>query len=312
MLICVNALPEVGHGCGHNLIAATSLAAGCALKSIIDEIGGEVRVIGTPAEENFGGKVSMAKAHVFDDVDVAMMIHPDTKNGLGGRTVALNPLKFEFFGVNTHGCQPQNGKSALDAAVLTYQSISMMRQYVLPHTYIHGIIRNGGEAANVIPAYASMEYYFRGETMAYVKELSEKAIRCVEGACAATGCTYKVSVYECPYDDCIINYTLADALKEEYEALGRKQIDPVDEVPCGSSDVGSVSYCCPTLHGYIKIADPGVNGHSKEMACATISDAGTKALRDGAISLANLGLRLICEKDLLKKAKEEFERSIAK
>lgn len=307
-----DALPEVGHGCGHNLIAATSLAAGCALKSIIDEIGGEVRVIGTPAEENFGGKVSMAKAHVFDDVDVAMMIHPDTKNGLGGRTVALNPLKFEFFGVNTHGCQPQNGKSALDAAVLTYQSISMMRQYVLPHTYIHGIIRNGGEAANVIPAYASMEYYFRGETMAYVKELSEKAIRCVEGACAATGCTYKVSVYECPYDDCIINYTLADALKEEYEALGRKQIDPVDEVPCGSSDVGSVSYCCPTLHGYIKIADPGVNGHSKEMACATISDAGTKALRDGAISLANLGLRLICEKDLLKKAKEEFERSIAK
>ena len=307
-----DALPEVGHGCGHNLIAATSLAAGCALKSIIDEIGGEVRVIGTPAEENFGGKVSMAKAHVFDDVDVAMMIHPDTKNGLGGRTVALNPLKFEFFGVNTHGCQPQNGKSALDAAVLTYQSISMMCQYVLPHTYIHGIIRNGGEAANVIPAYASMEYYFRGETMAYVKELSEKAIRCVEGACAATGCTYKVSVYECPYDDCIINYTLADALKEEYEALGRKQIDPVDEVPCGSSDVGSVSYCCPTLHGYIKIADPGVNGHSKEMACATISDAGTKALRDGAISLANLGLRLICEKDLLKKAKEEFERSIAK
>lgn len=307
-----DALPEVGHGCGHNLIAATSLAAGCALKSIIDEIGGEVRVIGTPAEENFGGKVSMAKAHVFDDVDVAMMIHPDTKNGLGGRTVALNPLKFEFFGVNTHGCQPQNGKSALDAAVLTYQSISMMRQYVLPHTYIHGIIRNGGEAANVIPAYASMEYYFRGETMAYVKELSEKAIRCVEGACAATGCTYKVSVYECPYDDCIINYTLADALKEEYEALGRKQIDPVDEVPCGSSDVGSVSYCCPTLHGYIKIADPGVNGHSKEMACATISDAGTKALRDGAISLANLGLRLICEKDLLKKAKEEFKRSIAK
>lgn len=307
-----DALPEVGHGCGHNLIAATSLAAGCALKSIIDEIGGEVRVIGTPAEENFGGKVSMAKAHVFDDVDVAMMIHPDTKNGLGGRTVALNPLKFEFFGVNTHGCQPQNGKSALDAAVLTYQSISMMRQYVLPHTYIHGIIRNGGEAANVIPAYASMEYYFRGETMAYVKELSEKAIRCVEGACAATGCTYNVSVYECPYDDCIINYTLADALKEEYEALGRKQIDPVDEVPCGSSDVGSVSYCCPTLHGYIKIADPGVNGHSKEMACATISDAGTKALRDGAISLANLGLRLICEKDLLKKAKEEFERSIAK
>lgn len=307
-----DALPEVGHGCGHNLIAATSLAAGCALKEVIDEIGGEIRVIGTPAEENFGGKVSMANAHVFDDVDVAMMIHPDTAYGLGGRTLALNPLKFEFFGVNSHGCQPQHGKSALDAAILSYTSISLLRQYALPNTYLHGIIRNGGEAANVIPAYASMEYYFRGETMAYVKELSEKAIKCVEGACAATGCTYKVSTYECPYDDCVINYTLANALKEEYESLGIKEINAVKERPSGSSDIGSVSYCCPTLHGYIKIADEGVHGHSKEMAEATVSCAGKKALRDGALSLAHLALRLICDKDLLAQAKKEFEETVKK
>lgn len=301
-----DALPEVGHGCGHNLIAATSLAAGCALKSIIDEIGGEVRVIGTPAEENFGGKVSMANAHVFDDVDVAMMIHPDTEDGLGGRTLAINPLKFEFFGINAHGCHPQNGKSALDAAILTYNSISMMRQYVNANTFIHGIISHGGEAANVIPAYAQMQYYFRGETMEYVKEISDKAIKCVEGACAATGCTYKVSTYECPYEDCVINYTLADALKEEYHALGRLKVKEIDEVPSGSSDVGSVSYCCPTLQGYIKIADSHVNGHSVEMACATISEDGNKALYDGSIALANLGRRLILEPALLNKTKEEF------
>lgn len=304
-----DALPEVGHGCGHNLIAGTSLAAGAALKSLIDELGGEVRVIGTPAEENFGGKVSMSNAHVFDDVDVAMMIHPSTEDGLGGRTLALNPLKFEFHGVNTHGCQPQHGKSALDAAVLSYTGISMLRQYAEPNTFIHGIISQGGEAANVIPAYAEMKFYFRGTTMDYVKKLSDRAIDCVKGACLATGCTYDVSVYECPYEDCRMNYTLCDLLKEEYESVGRTNPKPVDEVPNGSSDIGSVSYVCPALHGYIKIANEDVHGHSKEMASATVSEAGRSALRDGAIALANIGRRLIESQALLAKVKEEFKQT---
>lgn len=305
-----DALPEVGHGCGHNLIAGTSLAAGIALKSILDEIGGEVRVIGTPAEENFGGKVSMAQAHVFDDVDVAMMIHPDTCNALGGRTLALNPLQFEFHGVNAHACKPQVGKSALDAAVMSYMSINLLRQFTEPNTFIHGVITQGGEAANVIPAYARLNYYFRGNTMKYVKELSEKAVRCVEGACLATGCTYEVSTYECPYDDCVINYSLATMLKEEYMALGLENIKEVDEVPTGSSDIGSVSYCCPALHGYIKIANEEVHGHSKEMASATISEMGRKALHDGALALANVGLRLIVEPETLASVKKEFLASI--
>lgn len=305
-----DALLEVGHGCGHNLIAGMSLAAGCALKSILSEIGGEVRVIGTPAEENFGGKVSMAEAHVFDDVDAALMLHPDTKNTLGGRTLALYPLKFEFFGKNTHACTPEQGKSALDAAVMSYMSINLLRQFAKPNTYIHGIISHGGEAANVIPAYASLEYYFRGETMGYVKELCEKAKQCVEGACQMSGCTNRITTYECPYEDCIINYTLTDLLKDEFEAL-HYPWEGVDEVPQGSSDVGSVSYCCPTLHGYIKIADQQVSGHSREMADATISAQGNQALFDGALILANIGKRLIMEPEQLEKAKQEFKHSIA-
>lgn len=305
-----DALPEVGHGCGHNLIAGIGVMAGIALKSMIDEIGGNVWVIGTPAEENFGGKVSMAEAGVFDQVDVAMMIHPSTKNGLGGRTNALNPLKFEFFGKNAHGCHPQEGKSALDAAVLTYININLMRQFVLPNTYIHGIIRNGGEAANVIPAYASMEYYFRGTTMAYVNELSEKGKKCAEAAAMATGCELKVSVYECPYDDVVINYTLCEELKKKYEELGLTQIDGVAEEPRGSSDIGSVSYRCPALHGYIKIATDDVAGHSKEMADATVSKDGELGLVNASIALAELGYDLITKPELLNQVKEEFKNTV--
>lgn len=199
-------------------------AAGAALKAVIDEIGGEVRVIGTPAEENFGGKVTMSDAHVFDDVDVAMMLHPSTEDRLGAKELALYPLKFEFFGTNAHACQPQNSHSALDAAVMSYMGISLLRQYTKANTYIHGIIRDGGQAANVIPAYASMEYYFRGESMAYVKELCKRAEDCVKGACEASGCTYQTSVYECPYEDNLINYTLCDLLKEEFEKVGRSNV----------------------------------------------------------------------------------------
>lgn len=305
-----DALPEVGHGCGHNLIAGIGVAAGIGLKSVIDEIGGQVWVVGTPAEENFGGKVSMANAGVFDEVDVAMMIHPSTKNGLGGRTNALNPLKFEFFGKNAHGCHPEEGKSALDAAVLTYMNINLMRQFCLPNTFIHGIIRDGGLAANVIPAYASMEYYFRGTTMKYVDEISEKAKKCAEAACLATGCTHQVSVYECPYDDVVINYHLCDLLKEKYTALGMTNIDEVEEQPAGSSDIGSVSYRCPALHGYIKIANQEVAGHSKEMADATISACGEEALVNAAIALAEIGFDCITKPDLLAEIKKEFQETI--
>ena len=303
-----DALPEVGHGCGHNLIAGMSLAAGCALKEVVNETGGTVLVVGTPAEENFGGKVSMTEAGVFANVDAALMMHPGTKNELGGRTLALYPVKYEFFGVNAHGCSPQKGKSALDAAVMSYININLLRQFTEPNTYIHGIIRDGGQAANVIPAYASLEYYFRGETMAYVKELAARAEDCVKGAALAAGCRYEMSVYECPYDDQRINYTLCEELRAQFESLGIHNVERVDEVPSGSSDIGSVSYVCPTLHGTIQIAGDDVNGHSREMAAATVSPAGTEALEKGAQALALIGLRLLTDADWRAEVKAEFLR----
>lgn len=307
-----DALPEVGHGCAHNLIAGIGIAAGEALKSIADEIGGTIRVVGTPAEENFGGKVHMAKAGVFDDVDVALMVHPSTKNGVGGKSNALNPVKFEFFGKNAHGCQPQDGASALDAAVMTFMQINLMRQFVEPNTFIHGIIRDGGQAANVIPAYASMEYYFRAPTMKYALEVTNKAIACAEGACKATGTTFKTSIYECPYEDTLINYTLADMLTEKYQLLGVEDIEPVNEVGAGSTDVGSVSYVCPTIQGSIKIAETCVTGHSKEMAAATISEMGKTGLVKAAQGIAFVACDLICEPEKLQIVKDEFAKATSK
>ncbi len=307
-----DALPEVGHGCAHNLIAGIGIAAGEALKSIADEIGGTIRVVGTPAEENFGGKVHMAKAGVFDDVDAALMVHPGTKNGVGGKSNALNPVKFEFFGKNAHGCQPQDGASALDAAVMTFMQINLMRQFVEPNTFIHGIIRDGGQAANVIPAYASMEYYFRAPTMKYALEVTNKAIACAEGACKATGTTFKTSIYECPYEDTLINYALADMLTEKYQLLGVEDIEPVNEVGAGSTDVGSVSYVCPTIQGSIKIAETCVTGHSKEMAAATISEMGKTGLVKAAQGIAFVACDLICEPEKLQIVKDEFAKATSK
>lgn len=303
-----DALPAVGHGCGHNLIAGTSLAAAVALKDASEDLCGKIYVMGTPAEETHGGKIMMVDAGLFEGIDAAMMIHPSTINGTGGRTLAINPIRFEFHGKSAHACSPHEGHSALDAAVSFYNQISMLRQFTLPHTFIHGVITDGGKAANVIPDYACMDYYFRGTKMDYVMELSDRALKIAQACADANMCTLETSIYETAYEDNKINYGLANALKEEFAQLGLENIEDVDEIPNGSSDIGSVSYVCPSLHGYIKIAADDVAGHSCEMADATISDEGHVALRVGAISLANIGYRLMSDHSFLEDIRSEFER----
>ena len=307
-----DALPEVGHGCGHNLIAGIGVATGEAVKEIIDQFGGKLLVVGTPAEENFGGKVSMSEAGVFDEVDVALMVHPGSKNGVGGRSTALNPIKFEFFGTNAHACKPQQGASALDAAVMSYLQINLLRQFVNQNTFIHGVIKDGGEAANVIPAYASLEYYFRAPTMSYAKEVTEKAIQAVDAICKANNVTYKTSTYECPYEDTVINYKLADILTEKYTELGIENIYPVEEIAGGSTDVGAVSYRCPTIQGNIKICGEEISGHTVEMAQATISKDGEKGLIKASQGLAMTILELLENPTLLAEVKQEFKETVGK
>ena len=270
-----DALPEVGHGCGHNLIGITSILAATLLKSVIDEIGGKIYVFGCPAEENFGGKVKLANEGCFDDCDVALMLHPSDKNGLGGRSLSIIPYKFEFYGKSAHGCRPYNGHSALDGVVLLYQSISMLRQFIKPGSFIHGIIKD--------------EALLRAHNIAKMCHLE-----------------IKETIYEEIYKDKKINYTLAKALKKAFNDCDIFDVCEVNETPNGSTDVGAVSYKCPTIEGNIKICDSNINGHSKEFALKTISCEGRIALTKGALVLANLAYDLSCDKELLLKVKEEF------
>ncbi len=302
-----DALPVVGHGCGHNLICTMSIAGAVALKSVIDEIGGAIYVYGTPAEENFGGKVQMAKAHAFDILDVALMIHPGTKNGLGGRSQALIPVKFKFYGKSAHASRPYNGASALDAAVTTYQGINMLRQFMKQPSFIHGIIKDGGSAANVIPEFASLEYYFRSETSSYASYLATRAKEIASSAAKMNNCTVEFEQYEEAYDDTKINYALAEGLKEAYLAVGLSDIKDVDENPSGSTDIGAVSKIVPTIQGNIKIAPPEVNCHSKELASATVTEEGRLAIKNGGLSLALLAYKYITDYDYQKKIWEEFK-----
>ncbi len=302
-----DALPGVGHGCGHNLICTMSIAGAYALRDVVDEIGGSIYVYGTPAEENFGGKVQMAKAHAFDDLDIAIMLHPSTKNGLGARSMAIIPLKFDFYGVSAHGCDPYNGASALDAAVATYQGINMLRQFTKQPSFIHGIIKDGGQAANVIPDHASLEYYFRSSTVEYAKHLAKRGEEIAKACAKMNNCKVKISEYEETYEDTKINYALARGLNEAFIECGITDIEKVDEMPRGSTDVGAVSKVVPTVQGNIKIAPESVNGHSVEMAKATISPEGYKALINGGLALALLANKYLISKEFQEEVWKEFD-----
>ena len=306
-----DALPGIGHGCGHNHFGGMSILAALGLKEVVDQSGGQILLVGTPAEENLGGKIKQTEAGVFDGVDAALMIHPSTKNGLGGKTQALNPVKFEFFGKSAHGCRPMEGASALDAAVLAFTSINFMRQFVPDGTFIHGVIKDGGQAANVIPEYASLEYYFRAPKMADALKMSDDAVKRAQAAAEACGVKMESSIYECPYGEILLNEPLADLMKEAFEEVGLKDIEPIDDKPVGSSDVGAVSFVCPTVHATIKIAADDVAGHSKEMADATISPEGQQALKDGAKSLAIAAHRLLTDTEALAKCQEDHKVQLA-
>ncbi|WP_226681491.1 M20 family metallopeptidase [Sutcliffiella horikoshii] len=306
-----DALPEIGHACGHNLIGTMGIAAGIATSKVLQKTGGKVIVFGTPAEETKGGKVTMAEQGVFDKLDVAMMVHPLHSYVKSGSSLAMDAIQFEFFGKPAHAAaNPEKGINALDAVIQTFNGINALRQHVTSDTRIHGIIPEGGKAANVVPDYAVAQFYVRAKSRSYVNELVEKVKSIAEGAALMTGATMKMSNYELSYDNMVTNETLSDIFTEQLVSLGVDSNEIVENRDgSGSLDMGNVSLVVPSIHPYIKICNELYSCHTTEFRDAALSEQGKEALILGAKALASTAHELLTKQDLLLKIKEEFDKA---
>lgn len=305
-----DALPGIGHGCGHNIIAASAVGAGVASKIVVDNLGGSIIVLGTPGEENFGSKIDMVKAGIFDDVDVAMMVHPSILNIAMERMLASSSLEVEFFGKAAHAAvQPSQGINALEAIILAFNSINSLRQHIQEQARIHGIITDGGEAPNVVPAHSAATFIIRAPDYAYLEELQGKVLNCFKGASLASGARLKYRWGDKVYAPIKNNVALAKLFSDNLESMGRR-LDVFDlQIPFGSSDMGNVSQVVPSIHPMVAIVSPKVSLHSVEFASAAASEAGHQGLLDAAKAMAMTMVDVIGRPEVLEKIKQEFRSS---
>ena len=281
--VCViceyDALPGIGHACGHNLIAEAGLAAGLGVKAFLEasQDRGTVTVMGTPAEEHGGGKIVLLDRKGFEDVDVAMMAHPTPFDMVAIPSVALAQVSVDFKGRAAHAAAyPWEGVNALDAAVLAYNNISVLRQQMKPSWRVHGIITNGGVKPNIIPESTSMEFYIRAPTIKEVQEVRKKVVACFEAAALSTGCEVNVSQTGPDYNEVVTNPVLADLYEKNLRDLG---IVPVIASAAGSTDMGNVSYAIPSIHPHFAIGSGKEVTHTRDFtAVSNTEDAHRKTL----------------------------------
>lgn len=309
-----DALPGIGHACGHNLYGATSSLAGVALKAIIDETGGEVRVYGTPGEEggeNGSAKGSFVREGFFEDVDIALGVHPGYEHGLSRASLANDPVDVEFFGKASHASgAPEKGINALDAIIQVYNASNALRQHLTDDVRIHGVITNGGEAANVVPDYASARFYLRAKSRPILNDLYAKFENIVKGAALQTGAEYKFGLFQNSVDN-IVPTPLFDEIYEKHLNRYGESIPTENTIKGnGSSDVGNISQVVPTIQPGIKISEEYIAGHSIEFREACKSELGLKSIGLGAKLLANTALDIILDPELLERIKEQHAENV--
>ncbi|HLO25755.1 MAG TPA: M20 family metallopeptidase [Geobacteraceae bacterium] len=282
----MDALPEIGHACGHNIIAAAAIGAAIALRHALPEEAARIIVLGTPAEELGIGKCELLKAGCFHDVDFALMVHPSSKRQVLKMYLGLAKVHFTFYGKPAHAAAyPEEGVNALDGAIQTFNGINALRQHVRQDVRVHGIITQGGVAPNIIPEKASCSFYVRADDLAEVERVKKRVIACAQGAAVASGCRLDVVEDERVLAPMKINRAFSALYSRQLEYLHLPEsMAPADKNK-GSSDIGNVSQVVPTIHPHVPIGD-GIHIHSEGFARATISDQGKAAVIEGALALA--------------------------
>lgn len=301
-----DALPEIGHACGHCLSGSISLLAALALRGLQDTLDVDIHLVGTPVEETDGAKCGMVERGVFDGYDMAVMVHLYNSNLLAPSLQALACYEYTFHGKAAHAsAAPWEGVNALNAVQLMFHAIDMMRQHVKADAQFHGVVRDGGRAPNIVPETASAEFFVRALDKGYLRQLVERVDRCAEGVAIATGTTWEKRETACVYDNLKPNATGTAVLAEIYEELGLPLNGDPNKI-FGSSDAGNVSFVCPAFHPCLQVVDADVAIHTRAFAEAMKTDRAHRALADGARIIARMTAKVFGDPDRIRGLKEDF------
>jgi amidohydrolase len=305
-----DALPGIGHGCGHNLICAIAVASAVGIQAALPELAGRIQVIGTPAEEGGGGKVIMIQKGIFQGVDAALMIHPLDECKIGEHLLALSGLTIEMHGKAVHAsAKAHEGINALYALMGTFQSINNLRESFQPTDRVHGIITHGGERPNIIPAFARGEFYVRGATRQRVNQLMEQVKNCARGAALATGARAEFPPSKLPdLDSSRINATLNDAFARNLTAQGFTPRQVTEDPLGASNDLSNVSQLLPTSEVTVPIGPKGLQAHSVDFVQAACSDVAFDALIRGAKAEVGAAIALLTHPGLLEQVKQDYAK----
>ncbi len=304
-----DALPSIGHACGHNIIAASCVGAAIALKRLLDGKGGRIVIFGTPAEETIGGKIFMVNNGVFDGIDIAMSVHPSHRTTVGGSSLASHPLEVRFKGKAAHAAAaPQEGINALDALVEMYTAVRMMKNHLRDDVRMAGIITMGGSAPNIVPDRAEARFSIRAADSDYLDYVIKRFKQCAEGVAHAVGAEVDFEHYEPLFEAMKNNPALSKVFADNLESLGYKVEFLSDSQRGGSTDVGNVSHVVPTIHPAIAIGHSALNAHTKEFAQATILPEAEAALVAAALAMAYTAVDVRNNVDLMEEIKEVFNK----